>query len=148
MTAAPRPQPQNPTHTYTTAGTYTVSLTATNAYGSDTATRTNYITVNNPPVGDFSLQVTPSSQTIRRGGSVTYSVTIQASGGFSAPVTLSISGEPSKSTVTFSPNPATGTSTLTIATSRGDSWRTYDLTITGVSGILSHSTSASLTVSK
>lgn len=27
---------QNPSHTYTAAGTYTVSLTATNAYGSDT----------------------------------------------------------------------------------------------------------------
>jgi PKD repeat protein/beta-lactamase superfamily II metal-dependent hydrolase len=36
---------QNPSHTYTTAGTYTVSLTATNAYGSDTETKTNYITV-------------------------------------------------------------------------------------------------------
>jgi parallel beta-helix repeat protein len=37
---------QNATHTYTTAGTYTVILTATNAYGSDSETRTDYITVN------------------------------------------------------------------------------------------------------
>jgi serine protease len=36
---------QNPSHQYTSAGTYTVSLTATNAYGSDTETKTNYITV-------------------------------------------------------------------------------------------------------
>ncbi|WP_456442762.1 PKD domain-containing protein [Caldithrix abyssi] len=36
---------QNPTYTYNTPGTYTVSLTATNAYGSDTNTKTNYITV-------------------------------------------------------------------------------------------------------
>jgi serine protease len=35
---------QNPSHTYTTAGTYTVALTATNAYGSNTLTKTNYIT--------------------------------------------------------------------------------------------------------
>ncbi|WP_321421164.1 DUF3344 domain-containing protein [uncultured Methanobacterium sp.] len=35
---------QNPTHTYTTAGNYTVSLTATNAGGSDTETKTGYIT--------------------------------------------------------------------------------------------------------
>jgi len=36
---------QNPSVTYNTAGTYTVSLTATNSVGSDTETKTNYITV-------------------------------------------------------------------------------------------------------
>ena len=36
---------QNPTHAYTTAGTYSVSLTATNAQGSNTLTKSNYITV-------------------------------------------------------------------------------------------------------
>ena len=36
---------QNPSHTYNTANQYTVSLTATNAQGSDTETKTNYITV-------------------------------------------------------------------------------------------------------
>lgn len=36
---------QNPTVTYSTAGTYSVTLTATNAAGSNTLTKTNYITV-------------------------------------------------------------------------------------------------------
>jgi M6 family metalloprotease-like protein len=36
---------QNPTITYDTAGTYTVSLTATNSSGSDTETKVDYITV-------------------------------------------------------------------------------------------------------
>ncbi|MCB0549118.1 MAG: T9SS type A sorting domain-containing protein [Phaeodactylibacter sp.] len=36
---------RNPTVTYNTAGTYNVSLTATNASGSDTETKTGYITV-------------------------------------------------------------------------------------------------------
>jgi PKD repeat protein len=36
---------QNPSHAYTTAGTYTVALTASNAGGSDTATRTGLISV-------------------------------------------------------------------------------------------------------
>jgi PKD repeat protein len=36
---------QNPNHTYATPGTYTVSLTASNLGGSDTETRTDYITV-------------------------------------------------------------------------------------------------------
>jgi uncharacterized repeat protein (TIGR01451 family) len=38
----------SPTHTYTTAGVYTVSLTTGGPGGSDTLTRTNYITVTGP----------------------------------------------------------------------------------------------------
>jgi PKD repeat protein len=40
---------QNPTHTYTEAGTYTVSLTITGPDGTDTQTLRNYITVYEPP---------------------------------------------------------------------------------------------------
>lgn len=36
---------QNPVHSYASTGQYTVSLTATNATGSDTETKVNYITV-------------------------------------------------------------------------------------------------------
>jgi len=36
---------QNPTHEYTTAGTYTVTLTATNAAGNDDEVKTDYIMV-------------------------------------------------------------------------------------------------------
>lgn len=39
---------QNPSHTYTSNGTYTVELIVSNAFGSDTLTQTNYITVNLP----------------------------------------------------------------------------------------------------
>jgi len=46
---------QNPTYTYDTHGTYTVSLTVTNTGGSDTETKTDYIIVTQPvPVTDFS----------------------------------------------------------------------------------------------
>ncbi len=45
---------QNPTHVYTSAGTYTVSLTVTGPGGSDTETKANYITVYDVPVADFS----------------------------------------------------------------------------------------------
>ena len=37
---------QNPTHTYGTTGTFTVTLTTTNTFGNDTEIKTNYITVN------------------------------------------------------------------------------------------------------
>ncbi len=56
----------NPVHTYSSPGTYTVSLKVTNASGSNTATRTGYITVTSgsggsAPVAAFS--VTPTSGT-------------------------------------------------------------------------------------
>lgn len=41
---------QNPTVTYNAAGTYAVSLTATNSGGSDSEMKTGYITVSNPSV--------------------------------------------------------------------------------------------------
>jgi PKD repeat protein len=58
---------KNPTHTYTTNGTYTVSLKATNSYGNNTVTQTNYITINLPP----SPTVTGGTTTV--GGSVNLS---------------------------------------------------------------------------
>jgi PKD repeat protein len=48
---------QNPTHTYTSAGTYAVSLTAGNAAGSDTVTKTDYIVLTGnfgPTIGALS----------------------------------------------------------------------------------------------
>jgi PKD repeat protein len=52
---------QNPTVTYNTAGTYDVTLTATNACGTDTETKVNYITVQvpvYPPTADFTFTTT------------------------------------------------------------------------------------------
>jgi PKD repeat protein len=45
---------QNPAHTYLRRGTYTVSLTLKNAYGTSTATKKNYITIGMEPKADFS----------------------------------------------------------------------------------------------
>jgi len=54
---------KNPSRTYTTPGTYTVRLTASNNCGSNTKTMTNYITVNCmlPPTAAFTA--TPTSGT-------------------------------------------------------------------------------------
>jgi PKD repeat protein len=43
---------QNPSHVYTVAGVYTVSLTVTGPGGSDTETLSNYVTVTNAPPPD------------------------------------------------------------------------------------------------
>ncbi len=48
---------QNPSTFYTLPGTYTIRLTVTNASGTNTITRTNYITVNVPPTVDFTSDV-------------------------------------------------------------------------------------------
>lgn len=45
---------KNPVHKYTKAGKYTVTLKVTNAAGSNTVTKSSYITVPNPPVAAFS----------------------------------------------------------------------------------------------
>jgi RHS repeat-associated protein len=55
----------HPVHVYTTTGVYTVSLTAIGPGGTDTLTRTNYITATEaaqPPVADFTAS--PTSGTV------------------------------------------------------------------------------------
>jgi subtilase family serine protease len=153
-----QPMSPQPTFTWSVDGGGTVSatglFTATTAGGPFTVTATSgsvsgtaQVTVTEAPSGSFSLSVTPSSRTITRGDSTTYTVTINPTPGFTGSVTLSVSGAPSKATVTFSPNPADGgSSILTIDTGRGTSRQTYDLTITGVSGSQTDSKTVSLTV--
>jgi len=46
---------QNPAHTYTENGMYTVSLSAANANGEDNETKVAYITVKKGPVADFTV---------------------------------------------------------------------------------------------
>jgi PKD repeat protein len=57
---------QHPSHIYNTAGTYSVTLTASNVFGSDPETKTNYITVNPPsptPTPSPTVQVTVQTNT-------------------------------------------------------------------------------------
>jgi len=49
---------QNPQHTYSTTGTYSVALTATNAAGSNTTTKSGYITATVPPTGIYIISAT------------------------------------------------------------------------------------------
>ena len=125
----------------TAGGPFTVTATSGSVHG------TASVTVTSAPA-DFSLSVSPASQSIKRGATATYTVAITPANGFSGSVTLSLTGQPSGSTVTFTPNPATSGSTLTVKTLSSTTRKAYTLTIKGVSGSLSHTTTASLTVTK
>jgi len=124
--------------------TYYYKVSAVNSIGEGPTSSENSATPQAAPPGDFSISISPSSRTLFS-GSTTFTVTITPSNGFSGPVSLSVSGLPAKVTGTFSLNPATSSSTLTI-TESGASFSRVTVTVTGTSGALSHSASASLVV--
>src|SRR2546422_997902 len=91
-----------------------------------------------PANPDFALSATPAFQTVTQGGSTTYTVNISPSGGFTGLVTFSASGFPTGASASFSPNPATGSATMTVSTTATTSTGSFSGTITGTSGNLSH----------
>lgn len=113
---------QNPVHPYSSAGTYTVILTVTNATGVSTRTRTDYITVTSPaPVADF----TASTTTPTVGQAVTFTDTSSGNptawawtfgdGGAinTGPTASHAYNTPGTYTVTLTVTSASGTSTVT-----------------------------------
>jgi hypothetical protein len=101
------------------------------------------------PAPDFTITVAPSAQTVNRGSSVSYTVTITRLAGFTGSVRLSITGlagsrPPSAS---FNPSTVTGSSaTLTLSTRSSTTTGTSNFTVTGTSGSLRHTGGASVTV--
>ncbi len=106
-----------------------------------------------PPVGDFSLTVSPSSQSVSGGGAATYTVTVTPNGGFTGPVYLTLSGLPYGASASLSSNPVTvpsssspASATLQVATTASTPHGKNTLTITGVAGSLEHAANAALQV--
>jgi subtilisin family serine protease len=124
------------------------SITATYSGDSSFGGSTSSVltqTVTAPPSPDFSLSAT--SVTVQQGSSGTSTVAITPSGGFNSGVNLSLSGNPSGVSGSFSPNPATTSSTLTLTVGSSVPAGSYTLTVTGTSGSLTHTTTLTLTVS-
>lgn len=70
---------QNPSHTYTTPGTYSVTLTATNEAGPATTTKTGFVTVLTPVVAGFTASTTSGAAPL----SVTFTNTSTGATSFS-----------------------------------------------------------------
>ncbi len=93
---------------------------------------------------DFSLSST--SATAVQGGSGSSLITVHPMGTFAGAVALSASGMPSGVTAAFSPVSTTSSSTLTLTVSSAVAVGSYNVTVTGISGSLTHTTVVSLTV--
>src|SRR5207245_2343583 len=129
----------------------TSTLTVTGVSGSLTHTTTVTLVVRPPP--HFTLSASPSSGTVSPGASTTYSFTSSANVGITGTVTLSMRGLPtdgsglsSPATGTLKPNPPSLPDALPITTGPSTPLGTSTLTVTGVSGSLTHTTTVALTV--
>lgn len=88
----------------------------------------------------------PASLTVGQGDYATYVVNETPSGGFSSPITLSVTGAPAGTYSNTTVNPFTGYTATTILTVPTTPLGTYPITITGTSGTLSHSIYSTLVV--
>jgi hypothetical protein len=103
-----------------------------------------------PPPPDFTISASPASLSIQQGNQGTSTITTTVSNGFNNAVSLSASGVPSGTTVSFSPNPIAapggGTSTMTITVGSSTPTGIYPITVTGSGGGTQHNTTVTLTV--
>ena len=101
----------------------------------------------------LTLQVAPASQTVTRGQSVKYTVSITPTNGFTGTVALTTSKLPTGVTGSFNPasvtinSTATASSVLTVAASSTATLGSASFTITGTSGKVDGSVTAGLSVS-
>ncbi len=126
----------------TIPGSYPITITGVSGALTHTATAT----LVKQSAQSFSLSASPSSLSVSRGRSGSYKVTVTPAGGFTGSVTLSVSGLPSGTSVSFSTNPTKSSSTLRVNVGFRTPTGTYVLTIKGTSGSLSSTTSVTLTV--
>ena len=113
-------------------------LTITGTAGNLTSTASLALTIDPP---GFSLSASSGMIQISPSTPGTNTVTVTPLGDFSGAVNLTASGLPSGVTASFSPNPATGSSVLTLTSTISATTGTSTVTITGTSGAASASTS-------
>jgi len=104
---------------------------------------------------DIQFQISPASQSLERGQTAIYTVTVTSTGGFAGTVGLSASGLPGGATSSLLPatptlaasdTGSTVTSVLSVTTAAGTPVGSYTLKVTGTGGKVSRSVTAGLTV--
>ena len=127
-----------------TVGSFTVTVTGTSALTRKTHSTTATLVV---PAPDFSIALTPASQTVNGGTKASYTVTLTPANGFAENVNFSASLPPGAGGASFSPNPiagGSGSSALTFNTPTTPG--SYTVTITGTSATTKIVHSATATV--
>src|SRR5581483_2513452 len=125
----------------TPVGTYPLSIVST----SGSILHTNVVKL---VVGNFSVSVNPSSQTISPGGNTTYTINVATNSGFSGNVAFGLSGLPANCSASFSPTSVSGanSSTLNVIASNNATAGNYSLTIYGTNGVTVANTTATLQI--
>jgi hypothetical protein len=124
-------------------GAYPLTVTGTSGSLSHAVTVTLTVTAR-----DFTLGASPSSVTVSRGQTASYTVSVGSVGGFAGSVSLSVTGLPAGASATFSTNPVgpPGSSTLRVRTTSSTPRATFTIGVTGTAGGLVHQVSVTLTV--
>jgi endoglucanase len=129
-----------------TLGPATVTITGTG--GGLTRSVTISVAVAQPQTPDFALSASPTSLNVARGASGTSTITITRTGGFTAGVMFSAGGLPAGVSVGFSPNPATGgSSVMTVSASSTATLGPVTFNVTGAGDGLTRTISFNLNVS-
>ncbi len=107
--------------------------------------------INTIGVPGFGLTASPASFTVQpasSGTSVTSIIASTGTNGFSSPISLSVTGQPTGVTVGLSPSSITGsqTATLTINVGKSTAPGTYNIKVQGTSGSITELVTVSLTV--
>lgn len=128
----------------TPAAIYSLTVTASDGI----ATHSVALSLEVDPVGNFSVTISPASQSVIQGQNIGYGVTVGSLGGFTEIVSLSVSGLPAGTTATLSPNSVQGSGlvSLSIVTSFATPAGTYTFTVTGTSGPLVRTATGTLVV--
>ncbi len=146
FSANPTPSTSTLTLTATnsaTPGTVTLKVTGTSGKLSASTPITLTVVQNQW----FTMSAVPTGVTVPKGaGAGASTITITPVNGFSNNVAFTASALPNGVTATFSPNPATNSSTVGFIATQKAKPGTYTVTITGTSGTATASTTIALTV--
>jgi hypothetical protein len=101
-----------------------------------------------PPSNDFAMTANPSTLSAQQGKAATTTIGTTVTSGSAQPVTLSATGQPTDTTVTFTPATVTAgaSSTMTVSTAATTPTGTQTLTVTGTGTTATHTTAVTLSV--